>query len=488
MVHVEHHANGAKAEAPRIGAKITRLRRGQRLSQAKLAHQLGISPSYLNLIEHNRRNVTVPLLLKLAALFEVDLAELADDDDSQLASDLVEIFADDLFSEHDLRTPDVRDLVASNPGVGRAVLALYDAYRWARQDVRSLVEGAGGDAGGNAARREESRLPAEDVSDFLQARSNYFPALEAAAERVHHDLDMDGGDAFRGMTTFLANAFGVRVVVAPARPGNFAVRRFDRASQTLEIAALLPAESRNFQLAHQIGLLAADQDIEAIVGEAGLTGDARILARVALANYFAGALLMPYEAFLSQAKAVRYDVDILGRTFGASFEQVCHRLTTLQRPGARGVPFHMVRTDIAGNISKRFSLSGIRITRHGPACPRWNVYTAFLQPGTIHTQLSRVPDGTTFFCIARTIRKSAGGHNAPQSVLSIGLGCEVSYASELVYGDGVNLENPERVVPIGVSCRTCERTDCQQRSSPSVAHRFGIDENVRGLSAYVAPS
>ena len=243
MVYVEQRSNGTKAEAPRIGAKITRLRRGQRLSQAKLAHQLGISPSYLNLIEHNRRNVTVPLLLKLAALFDVDLAELADDDDSQLTSDLVEIFADDLFVEHDLRTHDVRDLVASNPGVGRAVLALYDAYRWARQDVRSLADGG---SRGDTGRGDDSRLPAEEVSDFLQARGNHFASLEAAAERVHHDLDMDGGDTFRGMTTFLSNAFGVRVVVMPARPGEFTVRRYDPAAQTLEIAALLPPRAGIF--------------------------------------------------------------------------------------------------------------------------------------------------------------------------------------------------------------------------------------------------
>lgn len=474
-------SSGAKAAAPRLGAKITRLRRGQRLSQAKLAHMLGISPSYLNLIEHNRRNVTVPLLLKLAALFEVELAELADDDDGHLASDLVEIFADDLFSDHDLRTTDIRDLVTSNPAVGKAVLALYDAYRWARQDVRSLAEGAAGGAAGR-----ENRLPAEEVSDFVQACNNYFPTLEAAAERVHHDLDMDGGDAFRGMSTFLNNAFGVRVALTPARPGATTVRRFDPTAQTLEIAALLPSTSRNFQLAHQIGLLAADRDIEAIISGSTLAGDARILARVALANYFAAALLMPYDAFLEQAKAVRYDVDILGHAFAASFEQVCHRLTTLQRPGAAGVPFHMLRTDIAGNISKRFSLSGIHITRHGPACPRWNVYTAFLQPGTIHTQLSRVPDGTTFFCIARTIRKTGGGYNAPESVLSIGLGCEVGYADQLIYADGMDLHAADRAVPIGISCRTCERMDCQQRASQPVAHRVGLDENVRGLSAYVS--
>jgi hypothetical protein len=207
---------------------------------------------------------------------------------------------------------------------------------------------------------------------------------------------------------------------------------------------------------------------------------------MAQANYFAAAFLMPYGDFLRRAKASRYDIEMLEHHYGVSFEQVCHRLTTLQRPRARGIPFHMLRTDIAGNVSKRFSLSGIHIPRHGGACPRWNVYSAFLQPGSINVQISRMPDGGTYFCLARTLHKRGGGYGAPQSIMSIGLGCEIGHARELVYADGVDFDNPHVVVPIGASCRTCPRLDCRQRAVPPAARRLNLDENVRGPSAYVS--
>ena len=479
-------ANAQQKRSPRLGAKIRRLRRQRAWSQAACAQRLGISASYLNLIEHNRRNVTVPLLLQLAELFELDLSSLADEDEGRLAADLMEVFGDALFGEHGLMTTDVRDLVSANPSVGRAVVSLYDAYRKACQDVRTLaerrVDGADGLAG-----LENGPQPADQVSDFIQQNGNHFPSLEAVAEAVRAEAGLESGDPFTGLVDHCAAAYGVRVAVLPPAPGRKLVRHYNPAGRRLEVSELLSAASRNFQIAHQICLLAAGEELDALLAEGGFAnGEARALARVALANYFAAALLMPYQPFLDSAKALRYDLELLEHHFGATFEQVCHRLTTLQRPGARGVPFHMLRTDIAGNISKRFSLSGIHIPRYGGACPRWNVYTAFMQPGVIHTQVSRMPDGTTFLCIARTVRKRGGGYGAPQSYLSIGLGCEVGYARELVYADGKDLQNPDLASPIGVACRICERMDCRQRAFPPVTHRLNIDENVRGLSAYVS--
>jgi predicted transcriptional regulator len=204
---------------------------------------------------------------------------------------------------------------------------------------------------------------------------------------------------------------------------------------------------------------------------------------VALANYFAAAVAMPYQPFYEAARAERYDIELLGHRFDASFEQVCHRLTTLRRPGAEGIPFHLVRIDIAGNISKRFSGSGIRFARFSGACPRWNVHTAFLTPGMIRVQLSRMPDGTTYFCIARTLRRDRRFH-APHAVQAIGMGCEVHHAREMVYADGIDTTNLSAAVPVGVTCRLCERMDCQQRAFPALQHRMEVDENVRGLSFY----
>ena len=474
-----------KSDTPKLGGRIRRSRRQEGLSQAALAIELGISASYLNLIEHNRRNLTVPLLIKLAERFELELSEIAESDEGRLSADLMEAFGDDLFGDIDLTTTDVRDLVTSNSTVARAILALYDRYRNMRDDAETV--------GAQARTNHDDvtisdRLPSEQVSDFLQARANYFPELEESAERVNHDSSLSGEDTLGAMSTFLTNTFGVRVMDMP-EDDTRAVRRFDPDSRILGLSKMLPADSRNFQAAHQIGLLAADREIDMLVDEGDFTNeDGRTLARIALANYFAGALLMPYDTFHKAAMTHRYDVELLQHRFGVSFEQACHRLTTLQRPRKRGVPFHLLRADIAGNISKRFSLSGIHIPRHGGACPRWNVYTAFLQPGTINVQISQMPDGKTFFCIARTVHKANGGYGQPRSYLSIGLGREMSDAAALVYADGINLERPERIVPIGVSCRTCPRMDCGQRAFPPVAHALETDENARAVSAYSSAS
>ena len=286
----------------------------------------------------------------------------------------------------------------------------------------------------------------------------------------------------------MRTAFVTQPVAGEGSAAGIAGRRFDRRDARLEISARLDGPSRAFQLAVQIGLLSAGPVLEMLLTENRVKDDqARALGRVALANYFAAALLMPYERFLEAARAQRYDIELLQHQFNASFEQVCHRLTSLNRPDARGIPLHMLRVDTAGNISKRFTLSGLPIPRHGGACARWNVYAAFLNPGVIQAQVSKLPDGEAYFCIARTVRKGGVGHGAPQYFQSIGLGCELRHAREMVYSDDIDLDRPERFGEIGVACRICERMDCAQRAFPPVHLRYTIDEDVRGASPYTAP-
>jgi len=468
----------------RLGAKVRALRRKDQLTQVQLAEKLGISPSYLNLIEHNQRPLTATLLLKLAQLFRVDLATFAGEDENRLATDLHEVFGDPLFEDHDVVVADARD-VATNPAAARAIVTLYRAYREARETARALATRLSDTEGGETFGVDPSRLPSEEVSDVLQESRNHFPELEDASERLAMDAKLDRDDLYNGMVRYLETTHRIKVVVTSALNDGKAVRRFDPAKGTLAVSEVLPPRSRNFQVAHQIGILTLQQTFDRIVAKARLTTpDSVSLCRVALANYFAGALLMPYEPFRAAAENVRYDVELLGHRFRTSFEQVCHRITTLQRPGAEGVPFHLIRVDIAGNISKRFSASGIHFARFSGSCPRWNVHAAFMSPGNIRTQLSQMPDGTLYFCIARSIRNRRGGFGSPQALLAIGLGCEVSHAKRLVYSDGFDLSSCDAAVPIGTSCRLCERMDCEQRAFPSLQHRLSIDENVRGRSFY----
>jgi predicted transcriptional regulator/DNA-binding XRE family transcriptional regulator len=465
----------------RFGPKIRALRRRHGLRQVDLAEKLEISPSYLNLIEHDQRTLTAPLLLKLAELYPLDLKSFGPDDHARLTSDLHEVFGDALFEAHDVTTADLRE-TASNETVSRAIVKLYHAYRDALESIRAVASKVS--EGGDLTGLDPARLPSEEVSDVLQENQNYFPALEAAAERLIEEAELERPDAYPGLLRLLAKE-GITVEIT-AHPGaRAAMRAYDPERRRLRLSEILPPHARNFQIAHQIGLLRLTGEFDRILEKSRLTTpDSVTLCRVALANYFAAALLMPYGPFLESARGFRYDIELLERRFGASFEQVCHRLTTLRRPGQEGVPFHFIRVDIAGNISKRYSASGIQFARFSGLCPRWNVHSAFMAPGIVRTQISRMPDGTAYLCIARTVRQSMGGFGAAHPLLAISLGCEVRHAKHLVYGDGVDVSNPAAAVPIGITCRLCERMDCEQRAFPPIHRKLGIDENVRGLSFY----
>ena len=469
------------AGAAKFGPKIRALRRRHGLRQVDLAQKLQISPSYLNLIEHDQRALTAPLLLRLAELYPLDLKSFAPDDHARLVSDLHEVFGDALFEAHDLTTTDLRE-TAANESVSRAIVKLYRAYRDALEGMHSVASKVS--EGGDLTGIDPARLPSEEVSDVLQENQNYFPDLEEAAERISREAGLDRPDVYPGLVRHLASQ-GISVTVVPQSGPRGVMRAFDPLRRRVELSELLSPHARAFQLAHQLGLLQLTDEFERIMRRSRLTTpDSVTLCRVALASYFAGALLMPYAPFLAAARELRYDVELLERRFGVSFEQVCHRLTTMRRPGSEGVPFHFIRVDIAGNISKRFSASGIQFARFSGLCPRWNVHAAFMTPGMVRIQLSRMPDGTTYLCVARTVRQSMGGFGAAHPLLAISLGCEVSHARHLVYGDSLDLENPKAAVPIGITCRLCERLDCDQRAFPPIQRRLGIDENVRGASFY----
>jgi predicted transcriptional regulator/transcriptional regulator with XRE-family HTH domain len=475
---------GLVTHAAALGGKVRSLRRRAQVTQVQLAAQLGISPSYLNLIEQNRRPLSAPLLIKLADILQFDIKTFSPDDDTRRIGELLEVFGDALFDADDVTAQEVRELAATSPVLSRAIVRLYDAYRSVSRSMDSLAARVSDADGVTSA--ETLRLPTEEVSELIQRHVNYFPALEEGAARVWRDGRLDTGDMAEQLTRYLETHCGVTVRLQQAHAMRCATRRYDPARRELTLSEVLRRGSRNFQLAYQIGLLTQSDALDAIAADPLLTNDeSRALCRVALANYFAAAVLMPYDAFLEAAQTARYDLELLGHRFRVNFEQTCHRLTTLRRPGHEGVPFHMVRVDIAGNISKRFSASGLRFARYSGACPRWVVFAAFLTPGEIRTQLSEMPDGTRHFWIARTVRKTRGGYHAPRTEFAIGLGCEVRHANQMIYAEGVNLQTREAVVPVGVTCRVCERMDCEQRAFPALQHRLSINEHVRGLSFYV---
>jgi len=473
----------------RLGGRLRRLRQERKLSQAQMAQQLEISPSYLNLLEHNQRPLTVPVLLKLAQRFSIDIDLFNTDDEPRLLSDLMEAFSDPLFDAQGIKAAELKELVSLSPALARSLLALYQATRGARSASRAPGDGAAE----NGLVELPAGMPSEEVSDFFDENGNYFHSLETAAEKLWADHNLSLGNLYLALVATLASRFAVDVTVLPIELMGNALREYRPLQRQLRLSEVLPLPSRCFQLAHQIALLGWHEEITGLAARGKFTThEADMLARSALANYFAAAVMMPYARFREAARATRHDLDILQHRFGASFEQVCHRLTTLRRPDAEGIPFHLIRVDIAGNISKRFSGSGIRIARFGAACPRWNVYDAFSAPGILRVQVSQMPDGSKYFCVARTVtpagRQVSGRPFGPRmSQLAIGLGCAVSHAGEIAYADGLPLDDLRIVTPIGVNCRICERTDCVDRAIPSLHYKLDVDENRRGLSPYTDP-
>jgi len=464
---------------PRLGAKVRALRRQEGLSQVQLAERLAISPSYLNLIEANKRPLTANLLIQLANSFQVDLKTFAPDTDQRLAEDLMEAFGDPLFEALDLPAAEVRDLAQNGPALARAVFLLYQSYREARRRMETLSDQL---SDGQGFPSTSAPLPSEAAGDFIQRNMNYFPELELAAEALWREATLEQDLLYAGLVdAFKQRGIQVRIHRADELPG--ILRRYDPDARLLSLSELLSPRSRTFQLAHQWALLALGGLLDQLTEDPLLTGPvARSMGRVALANYFAGAVLMPYGPFLRAARATRYDIELLFRRFQASFEQVCHRLTTLRQPGGEGVPFHFLRIDIAGNISKSFSASGIRFARYSGCCPRWNVHASFLTPGLIRTQISEMNDGRKYFCIARTLTKDNGNYRGQHAMQALGLGCEIGYARELVYADGLVLE--QAPVPIGVTCRLCDRADCEQRAFPPLHQAIEVEEDLRRSSFY----
>lgn len=455
---------------PLIGRTLRRLRQEQNLTQQALAARLGISASYLNLIEHDQRGVTAALLIKLGHTLQIDLAALSGAEERQLEGGLREVLADPLLGLEELPEEEMRILSGSAPNAARAMLALYRALRVAREDSSGIALPSG----------RRILLPTEEARDFFSDHANCFPALEDMAEAIGGELSASPSELNHAIAERLRRGHGVRVRVGPLEGS---LRRYDPAARLLDLSESLPRESRGFQMAFQLMLLEAREAVESILGPAApSTPEATALIRIGLLNYAAGALIMPYAPFLEAARALRHDLDLLAARFGVSYEQVAHRLSTLQREGARGLPFFFLRVDPAGNVDKRFSAAGYPFARFGGSCPRWVVHTAFATPGSLRVQVAELPDGAAFLCFARTVTGPALRWGEPAPVQVVAMGCDLGRAAEVAYADGLDLERAR--TGIGLSCRLCDRADCRSRAFPPLEHRLTLDPNEESTTPW----
>ncbi len=454
------------------GAKLRETRQRLGLTQKEFAGKLGVSLPYLNQMENNNRPVSTGVVLALAQEFGFDVTELSTGDSERLVSDMREAMADPVFAENAPPLADLRLTASNAPALARAFLDLHRAYRQTHERLASLDEALG---------REDSRTqpsPWDEVRDFFHYCDNYIDAVDRAAERFASQAAGNGIRA-HAQTTLEDSGITVSFQDIPA------IRHFDPVSRRLTLSSRGQPETQGFQLLLQLALIKQDALIEATLDLARFQSDqARAIAKIGLANFFAGAAIMPYGAFQTAAHDTRHDLELLAHRFGASIEQVAHRLSTLQRPGAKGIPFFFVRVDQAGTITKRHSATRLQFARFGGACPLWNVHRAFETPGRFLRQLAETPDGVRYISLARDVSKPGGSFGAPTRRFAIALGCEVRHAADLVYADDLDLANPRAFEPIGISCRICERKDCHQRSVPPLERRLSINSDERGVLPY----
>jgi hypothetical protein len=463
-----------------LGVRMKRLRAELGVTQTRMAEDLGVSPSYLNLLERNQRPVTAQVLLRLAQAYDVDIRTFSGDDDAAGARDLAEVLADHLFRDLAIPRHEVEEVARNAPGVADAVVRLYRAYA----ERRRIID-LGGALAGDAWREDASPLaPSDWVRDFIQSQRNFFPDLDEIGERLAAELRPEPRGFEAVGRQRLAERHGVQVRVAPGEALPDSLRRFDHHRRRLLISERLGAPARAFAVAYQLALLEHDAELASAVRRAAPPdpSSGRLL-KVSLANYLAGASLMPYEPFRLACQSAGHDIELVGARFGASFEQVCHRLTTLSRPTARGVPFFMLRVDSAGNVSKRFAAAAFPFSRFGGACPRWSLHSAFRTPGKILTQIIETPDGARFFTLARTAPRAAASYAHEDSDLAIGLGCELKFADRLVYAKGLDLADP-LVTEIGPACRVCERPACPQRAAEPLNRTLTVDDFSKAISPY----
>lgn len=474
-----------REEHVKMGQRLRELRLERGLPQGETARRLGISAAYLSLIEKGNRSVQLPMLWKAIEVYGITMEQFMESlGEAHVDDGLRKLLDEPLLRSLNLREEDVAGLSAE-PKVVTTIAALFNLYKTTRSQLdhvtRGLAEldkpGALGDSNPEATRFELS--PFDEVTEFLERNDNWFPVLEDRAKAIRDKHELPLRSTSESLVRVLADELGIEVRLVPPRQDSSVVRRWDPATNTLTLSSQMSEQRLKFQLAHTIGLRLLDTEdlhAELLKDEAFHHGETAEVVKIHLANYVAGALLLPYDEFLEEAQRTRYDVDVLAKVFESSYESLAHRLCNLSNPKKRGVPFHFLRVDVAGNISKRYSARGLRFPQQTGSCPKSAAHMALLTPNVITRQYESFPDGTAYFWFAKVVSEPEHGSLARGTVYSIGLGTHADNAKHLAYADDRPFVDPKRMaVPVGPSCRFCERTDCNQRAAASYKFAFKVD-------------
>ncbi|SIO53539.1 transcriptional regulator, XRE family [Rhodovulum sp. ES.010] len=460
-----------------IGPRLRRLRLERGETQAQMARALDISTSYVNLLEKNERSLSASLMLKLFDVYGVDWREIAEDEDTTVLSDLRAACHDPLFEG---RRPDLQQLRAAqvhSPELAACFLHLHRAYLAATDQL--LAAAGASDEGGRALL---TASPEAAVHNYFRRHRNHFAQLEAAADAFWHGLPVPPDDAYPALKARLRERLGLTVRVVPVADLPCTLRQYDEPAREVHLSEALDYPNRVFQMVHVACLIEQRETLDELLDQSGISDEQGLSrCRVELANYFAAAVMMPYQRFLDEARACKYDFDHLATRFGVSFEQACHRATTLQRSGAQGVPFFFLRIDKAGNVTKRFNATDFHLAEHGGACPRLDIHTSFRTPGRIVSQFVEMPDSSQFFVVSRTVDRPTFTRHAQDLKLAVAMGCAIEHAPEIGYSEELTGAS---VTPIGINCRICPRSNCDQRAHHAIILGSPVDERRRGATRY----
>ncbi len=461
-----------------VGPQLRQLRRSHDETQARMAERLGISPAYVNLLESNQRSLSVQVLVAITEAYGVDWRELLREGEENRVPELRAAMRDPIFPGD---APDVQELRAALDHAPRVVDRFLQLY----QSHTALTDRLNRMAGTTDASDIFATSPETAIHDVFRDHGNYFDVLERVAENFRSRIGGAADDMYASMKRFLRVEMELTVQVVSPEQMPDTLRLFDRDRGEVWLSQALDHTNRVFQLAHVLGLLVCSDHVDTIVSNAEIADpDAKARLAVELTNYFAGAILMPYEAFLSLAEETKYDLDRLASAFGVSFEQVCHRLTTLQREGRKGVPFFFLRADRAGNVTKRFNSTPFTLADRGGSCPVWDIHGALRTPGVMIPRFVQLPDGGQFFTLCRSTDRPVFSRGTQDRRLAVALGCERAHADKICYAEPFNLKDPEIFHPIGISCHVCPRKACTQRAHQPLNIQLGIDADRRGSTRY----
>ena len=459
------------------GARLRAIRKKTGIGQADMASRLNISVSYLSQIENDERPLTTAVLAALSRQFPADIDEFQVDDTARRVTQMRAVLDDPLFSLEEVEPHQFAKWADNNPQLVDRFIRLHAAYRGSEERLHmiddTLADGAAG----------SGRLPWEEVRDWFHEAGNYIDLIDKKAEAIASEMQSQAG--FAAVVQRLFRRHDVTLETGSQTDGKAPMIAYDRRKKHITLSGSAPQESRYFLVSHQLAALEMKDEIAAIAGSADLRSEeSRRLISIGLTNYAAGALIMPYDRFRSAAREYRHDIERLCNRFMVSFEQACHRLSTLQRPGARGVPFFFCRVDMAGNITKRHSATRLQFARFGGACPLWIVHEAVAIPDKVLVQLAETPDGVRYVSMAKGLVKPSGNYSRAPRRYAVALGCEAEHARDFIYADGLDILSPGTATPIGIGCRTCSRDNCDQRAFPPSDRAITINPDRRDMVPY----